>query len=103
MEDAEATNASLSAQLVQLSSGASLSLAKQRENNLTECLTRRHAMAEDVLRENLEMAQRRIVDKVSDTLRILLTSLFLGQRTDFSSQRPRVPTSPHSRASHQKC
>ncbi|VDK36778.1 unnamed protein product [Taenia asiatica] len=81
LADVEATNASLSAQLVQLSSGASLSLAKQRENNLTECLTRRHAMAEDVLRENLEMVQRRIVDKDNE-----LTSL----RKDLESERLRT-------------
>ncbi|EUB64343.1 Centrosomal protein [Echinococcus granulosus] len=81
LADCEATNASLSAQLVQLSSGASLSLAKQRENNLTECLTRRHAMAEDVLRENLEMAQRKIVDKDNE-----LVSL----RKDLESERLRI-------------
>ncbi|VDM17355.1 unnamed protein product [Hydatigera taeniaeformis] len=81
LADVEATNASLSSQLVQLSSGASLSLAKQRENNLTECLTRRHAMAEDVLRENLEMAQRRIADKDHE-----LTSL----RKDLELERLRI-------------
>ncbi|KAL5110564.1 hypothetical protein TcWFU_006738 [Taenia crassiceps] len=81
LADVEATNASLSAQLVQLSSGTSLSLAKQRENNLTECLTRRHAMAEDVLRENLEMAQRRIVDKDNE-----LTFL----RKELESERLRI-------------
>ncbi|KAL5962397.1 hypothetical protein TSMEX_009851 [Taenia solium] len=81
LADVEAANASLSAQLVQLSSGASLSLAKQRENNLTECLTRRHAMAEDVLRENLEMVQRRIFDKDNE-----LTSL----RKDLESERLRT-------------
>ncbi len=73
LAEVEATNASLSAELVQLSTGASLSLAKQRETNLAECLARRHAMAEDVLRENLEIAQRRIVDKVCDFLLIIFS------------------------------
>ena len=66
--EVESANASLSSQLAQLSSSVSLNLAKQRENDLTECLTRRHAMAEDVFRENLEMLQRRLTDKVGVTL-----------------------------------
>ncbi|VDD80434.1 unnamed protein product [Mesocestoides corti] len=70
LADMEATNASLSAELVQLSSGTSLSLAKQRENNLADCLARRHAMAEDVLREDLDIANRRIADKEDELLSI---------------------------------
>ncbi|KAM7537604.1 hypothetical protein Aperf_G00000071414 [Anoplocephala perfoliata] len=80
LADLEAKNASLSSELIQLSSGVSLNLAKQRENNLTECLNRRHAMAEEVLQENLEISNRRIANKENE-----LVSL----RKDLESERLR--------------
>ncbi|VUZ56257.1 unnamed protein product, partial [Hymenolepis diminuta] len=66
--DLKAKNESLSSELVKLSNGVSLNLAKQRENNLTECLNRRHAMAEEVLQENLEISQRKIANKESELM-----------------------------------
>lgn len=57
-----------------------MNLARQRENNLTECLNRRHALAEEVLQENLEISQRRIANKESE-----LTAL----RKDLEAERLR--------------
>lgn len=85
----EAKNDSLSSELVKLSNGVSLNLAKQRENNLTECLNRRHAMAEEVLQENLEISQRRIANKESELISL---------RKDLESERLRCieMTSKHN-------
>ncbi|VDN98943.1 unnamed protein product [Rodentolepis nana] len=80
LADLEAKNASLSSELIQLSNGFSLNLAKQRENNLTECLNRRHAMAEEVLQENLEISQRKIANKENELMSL---------RKDLESERLR--------------
>lgn len=80
MADLEAKNASLSSELIRLSNGVSLNLAKQRENNLIECLNRRHAMAEEVLQENLEISNRRIANKENELISL---------RKDLESERLR--------------
>nr|CDS34616.2 cation efflux protein: zinc transporter [Hymenolepis microstoma] len=66
-----------------------LNLAKQRENNLTECLNRRHAMAEEVLKENLEISQRKIANKENELMSL---------RKDLESERLRYNemTSKHN-------
>ncbi len=63
--DAEATNASLSAQLVQLTQGAAAHAARLREDQLSQTLSRRFALQQDVVRENLEAVQARLRDRVS--------------------------------------
>ncbi|VDK31391.1 unnamed protein product [Dibothriocephalus latus] len=66
LKKTEATNASLSAELVKLTSGSAVSLAKQREANLAEGLARRYAVEEDVLREALDVTKRRLLDKENE-------------------------------------
>ncbi|VDL91874.1 unnamed protein product [Schistocephalus solidus] len=66
LKNMEATNASLSAELVKLTSGSAVSLAKQREAALSEGLARRYAAEEDVVREALDVTKRRLLDKENE-------------------------------------
>ncbi|VDP83201.1 unnamed protein product [Echinostoma caproni] len=57
------TNESLSAQLVELTTGDALRRVEAREGKLTEALERRYTVAADELREELTTAKKRLAEK----------------------------------------
>ncbi|KAF5397043.1 hypothetical protein PHET_09625, partial [Paragonimus heterotremus] len=64
------TNESLSAQLVELTTGDAVRRVEEREGKLAEALERRHAVAAEDLKADLQLAHRRLSDKESEIVEL---------------------------------
>ncbi|KAA3673666.1 uncharacterized protein DEA37_0004710, partial [Paragonimus westermani] len=70
LTDLRCTNESLSAQLVELTTGDAVRRVEEREDKLAEALERRHAVAAEDLKADLQLAHRRLGDKESEIVEL---------------------------------